>query len=203
MCKSWYLISFIVHWQRKAVPPLLFRYVFMSFYLHWVCAALLMFLLEITKYKLMNFFLIRKKLNTKNKIVHKHVCMLGVSGLCLNKQWNFPAFLFPYLFFVCVVFSVLQCITWHYPSKFELQRISWKQFGPERSCQADKTFLLSFTLKCSFFFQHPKYTRQPNCWHLCEGAVRLLHSFMPHYAKLHIVYLKNTEHFSTIKKHVI
>lgn len=54
-----------------------------------------------------------------------------------------------------------------------------------------------------FFFQHPKYTRQPNCWHLCEGAVRLLHSFMPHYAKLHIVYLKNTEHFSTIKKHVI
>lgn len=156
MCKSWYLISFIVHWQRKAVPPLLFRYVFMSFYLHWVCAALLMFLLEITKYKLMNFFLTRKKLNTENKIVHKHVCMLGVSGLCLNKQWNFPAFLFPYLFFVCVVFSVLQCITWHYPSKFELQRISWKQFGPERSCQADKTFLLSFTLKCSFFFSTSK-----------------------------------------------
>lgn len=97
----------IAHWQRKTVPPPLFRYVFISFYLHWISAALLMFLLEITKYKLMNFFLTRKKLNTENKIVHKRVCMLGVSGLCLNKQWNFPAFLFPYLFFcLCCFLSI-------------------------------------------------------------------------------------------------
>lgn len=84
-----------------------------------------------------------------------------------DKHRNVPPFSLPLFIFVRVVFSVLQCITWHYPSKFELQSISWKQFRTERSCQADKTLPLSFTLKCCFFL-HPKYTRQPNCWHVCE-----------------------------------
>lgn len=126
-----------------------------------------------------------------------------------NNRWNFPAFpllfyLVIYLFFVCVVFSVSQCITWHYPSKFELQRISWKQFGLKHNCQADKTFLLSFTLKCSsFFFLTSNIHKAAKLLTCVRGATRLLHSSMPHYAKLHSVYLKNTEHFSTIKKHVI
>lgn len=97
---------------------------------------------------------------------------------------RFYSFLF---IFVCVVFSVLQCITWHYPSKFELQRISWKQFGPERSCQADKTFLLSFTLKCSFFFffffSTSKIHKAAKLLTCVSGPVWLLHSFMPHYVK--------------------
>lgn len=38
---------------------------------------------------------------------------------------------------------------------------------------------------------------------MCVRSSEILHSFMPLYAKLPIVYLKNTEHFSTIKKHVI
>lgn len=88
----------------------------------------------------------------QKKVFHECVFIWSICGLCLNAHWNFPTFLFLLIyFFVSVVFSGLQCITWHYPSRFEQQRISWKQFCPERSCQADKTFLLSFTLKCSFF----------------------------------------------------
>lgn len=89
---------------------------------------------------------------------------LGFSSACIielnwtmwisevkDKHRTVPPFSLPLFIFVRVVFSVLQCITWHYPSKFELQSISWKQFGTERSCQADKTLPLSFTLKCGFF----------------------------------------------------
>lgn len=137
-----------------------------------------------------------------------------------------------YFFSARVVFSVLQCITWHYPSKFELQHISWKQFAPESNCQADKTFLLFVYFEMFlFFFQHPKYTRRPNCWHVCkegrgrregmrgdrgvgrdgareggrERGGRQRDSCILSCKKkpLHIVYLKTAEHFSTIKKHVI
>lgn len=134
-----------------------------------------------------------------------------------------------YFFSARVVFSVLQCITWHYPSKFELQHISWKQFAPESNCQADKTFLLFVYFEMFlFFFQHPKYTRRPNCWHVCKegrgrregmrgdrgvgrdgakegggGRHRVSCILSCKKKTLHIVYLKTAEHFSTIKKHVI
>lgn len=74
---------------------------------------------------------------------------------------------------------------------------------PECNCQADKTFLLSFTLKRCSFFPASNIHKAAKLLTCVSGAARLLHSFMPRYAKLHSVYLKNTEHFSTIKKHVI
>lgn len=149
-------------------------------------------------------------MKTEHKFYYRVYASVYWGGVLWASPGTFLHF-FPslFIFFVCVVFSGLQCITWHYPSKFEQQRISWKQFGPERSCQADKTFLLSFTLKSSFFFSlslfppTSKIHKAVKLLTCVRGAERLLHSFMPHYAKLHIVYLKNTEHFSTIKKHVI
>lgn len=167
-----------------------------------------MFVIYVLKYILFILAVLSHSQHSKMKITLKKksswACLLvgGFVGFAWISSGTFQHF-FSFLFiFVSVVFSVLQCITWHYPSKFELQRISWKQFGPERSCQADKTFLLSFTLKCSFF-STSKIHKAAKLLTCVRGAARLLHSFMPHYAKLHIVYLKNTEHFSTIKKHVI
>lgn len=150
----------------------------------------------------------------------------------LNKCWNFLAFLFPFprSFFLNFFFFLPALFSQYRNASLDITQASLScsasaESNLLRSATARRIRLsfFSFTLKCSFFFQHPKYTRRPNCWHVCEerrgGGVEmgrggrggggrrgqqdsciLSCSAMQ---KLHIVYLKNTEHFSTIKKHVI
>lgn len=113
----------------------------------------------------------------------------------------------PYLFFAAL-FSQYR------NASLDITQASWScaasaesNLAPEQhSCQADKTLTLSFTLKCFlFFFLSPtsKIHKAAKLLTCVRKPGEILHSFMPFYAKVPVVYLKNTEHFSTIKKHVI
>lgn len=113
----------------------------------------------------------------------------------------------PYLFFAAL-FSQYR------NASLDITQASWScaasaesnLASKQHSCQADKTLTLSFTLKCFlFFFLSPtsKIHKAAKLLTCVRGPGEILHSFMPFYAKLPVVYLKNTEHFSTIKKHVI
>lgn len=112
----------------------------------------------------------------------------------------------PYLFFAAL-FSQYR------NASIDITQASWScaasaesNLAPEQhSCQADKTLTLSFTLKCFLFFLSPtsKIHKAAKLLTCVREPGEILHSFMPFYAKLPAVYLKNTEHFSTIKKHVI
>lgn len=47
----------------------------------------------------------KKKLQIKRKVFMSMSTCWGVCGLCLNKHWNFPAFLFLLIYFLSVLFS--------------------------------------------------------------------------------------------------
>lgn len=72
-----------------------------------------------------------------------------------------------------------------------------------RSAAARRIRLALFRLLWNAAFFNIQNTQGSQIADMCVGPGEILHSFMPFYAKLFIVYLKNTEHFSTIKKHVI
>lgn len=109
--------------------------------------------------------------NKNNKRNHKHVCLLGkVYGLCLNKHWNFPAFLFLFIYFLSVLFSQY-CNASLDITQASLSCSESAESNLVRSAAARRIRLSFFRLlwNVPFFFQHPKYTRQPNCWHVWEG----------------------------------
>lgn len=148
----------------------------------------------------------KKKVQIQSKTVHEYVFMStcwGVCGLCLNKHWNFPAFLFLLIYFLSVLFSQY-CNASLDITQASLSCSASAESNLVRSTAARRIRLSFFRLLWNVpFFSTSKIHKAAKLLTCVRGAARLLHSFMPHYAKLHIVYLKNTEHFSTIKKHVI
>lgn len=93
----------------------------------------------------------------------------GFCGLCLNKQWNFPAFLFLLIYFLSVLFSQY-CNASLDITQASLSCSASAESNLVRSAAARRIRLSFFRLLWnSPFFQHPKYTRQPNCWHVWEG----------------------------------
>lgn len=93
----------------------------------------------------------------------------GVVTLCLNKHWNFPAFLFLFIYFVSVLFSQY-CNASLDITQASLSCSASAESNFVRSAAARRIRLSFFRLLWNVpFFQHPKYTRQPNCWHVWEG----------------------------------
>lgn len=104
----------------------------------------------------------------KNQSMSMSACW-GVSGLCLNKQWNFPAFLFLLIYFLSVLFSQY-CNASLDITQASLSCSASAESNLVRSAAARRIRLSFFRLLWNVpFFQHPKYTRQPNCWHVWEG----------------------------------
>lgn len=146
---------------------------------------------------------IKFKSYKKKKLVMSVSACWGRCGLCLNKHWNFPAFRFLFIYFLSVLFSQY-CNASLDITQASLSCSASAESNLVRSAAARRIRLSFFRLLWNVpFFFNIQNTQGSQIADMCEGAVRLLHSFMPGYAKLHIVYLKNTEHFSTIKKHVI
>lgn len=149
----------------------------------------------------------KKQKNSKLKPVPGRVCVLGVVGFAWMSPGTFQHF-FSFLFiFLSVLFSQY-CNASLDITQASLSCSASAESNLVQSAAARRIRLSFFRLLWNvpsffFFFSTSKIHKAAKLLTCVRGAARLLHSFMPHYAKLHIVYLKNTEHFSTIKKHVI